>query len=99
MANPTRSPSPYQPMKRPRKPPMSAPTIPRRDVMNKPPGSRRRVRSLATMPATRPRKIQPKIYIGFSPLPRRPDLPSEIADDREHDDYHASSRVPPRRAP
>ena len=42
----------------PSQPPMKAPTIPRRMVMMQPEGSRPGTRNFASVPATRPRRIQ-----------------------------------------
>ena len=42
----------------PSQPPMKAPTIPRRIVMMQPEGSRPGTRNFASVPATRPRRIQ-----------------------------------------
>ena len=42
----------------PSQPPMNAPTMPRRMVMMQPEGSRPGTRNFASVPATRPRRIQ-----------------------------------------
>src|SRR5690242_9515442 len=61
MTNPTGSPSRYQPSARPMTPPKNAPTMPRRIVMMKPPGSRPGMRSLATTPTARPNRIHTRM--------------------------------------
>src|SRR5262245_55525547 len=59
--NPAPSLGPYQPIVRPNQPASSAPQMPSRMVMMKPPGSRPGMRSFATTPTIRPKRIQPRI--------------------------------------
>src|SRR2546423_11272518 len=57
--NPAESVGPYQPRLRPRKPPRTAPAMPKSIVTMKPPGSRPGITSFANAPTIKPKKIQP----------------------------------------